>query len=453
MSGPSISRRALLGASGALGAGALLSVPALGLGATAFAQTDDDPAPTPSDQSAINIFEDPDINFQMLFALGAIGTSMAEYGEVASVIDAVLAAGSTYDAIFDQFTAQARRLAAKAESNRDANHRITARAQFLRAARYLTPPLFFALGTSNPSKQAQAAAYRELKSTWDAAAALFDPIIAAVRIPYGRSTLPGWFLTPSSTGSARPTVILNNGNDAQMADIYSYGGTAAVERGYNALIFEGPGQGGNLFLKDIPFRPDWDKVITPVVDFLVGRTDVDAEKIAIIGWSEGGELVAQALTKEHRIAAGVVDPGILDEMGSFAAIPQGLISLVNEGKKREVNEEWDSIFPTLPESTQFTYTKSSMPFGQDNFYDNIKKIQEFKLTPEQIGTIDNAMLVTQYEGEQFYAGQAQQVYDSLKSERELVTFTTAEGAQLHDAPMAPQTRNEVVFDWLDDQLG
>ena len=309
------------------------------------------------------------------------------------------------------------------------------------------------LGTSNPSKQAQAAAYRELKSTWDAAAALFDPIIAAVRIPYGRSTLPGWFLTPSSTGSARPTVILNNGNDAQMADIYSYGGTAAVERGYNALIFEGPGQGGNLFLKDIPFRPDWDKVITPVVDFLVGRSDVDAEKIAIIGWSEGGELVAQALTKEHRIAAGVVDPGILDEMASFAAIPQGLISLVNEGKKQEANEEWDSIFDTLPAATQFMYTKSSLPFGQDNFYDNIKRIQEFTLTPEQIGQIDNAMLVTQYEGEQFYAGQAQQVYDALKSERELVTFTTAEGAQLHDAPMAPQTRNEVVFDWLDDQLG
>ena len=152
MSGPHISRRTLLGASGALGAGALLGVPALGLGATAFAQTDDDQAPTPSDQAAINIFDDPDINFQMLFALGAIGTSMAEYGEVASVIDAVLAAGSTYDAIFDQFTAQARRLAAKAESNRDANHRITARAQFLRAARYLTPPLYFVLGTSNPSK-------------------------------------------------------------------------------------------------------------------------------------------------------------------------------------------------------------------------------------------------------------------------------------------------------------
>jgi hypothetical protein len=320
------------------------------------------------------------------------------------------------------------------------------------AARYLTPPLFFVLGTSNPSKQRQASTYRELKAAWDEAAQLFDPTITSVKIPYEKTSLPGWFLAPPGATGSRPTIILNNGNDAQMVDIYAYGGAAAVERGYNALIFEGPGQGGNLFLKDMPFRPAWTKVVTPVVDYLEGRGDVDGDRIAIIGWSEGGELVAQALTKEHRLAAGVVDPGNLDEMGSFAAIPQSFVSLVDEGKKQQANAEWDDVFSTLPQSTQFLYTKSSLPFGQDNFYDNIKTIQKFKVTPEQLGEIDNPMLVTQYEGEQFFAGQAQQVYDALKSQREIVTFTAAEGAQLHDAPMAPQTRNEVIFDWLDDQL-
>jgi hypothetical protein len=33
-----------------------------------------------------------------------------------------------------------------------------------------------------------------------------------------------------------------------------------------------------------------------------------------------------------------------------------------------------------------------------------------------------------------------------------VQFNTRDGAQRHDAPMAPQYRNEVVFDWLDDQF-
>jgi len=448
MTGPSISRRALLGASGTLGVGALLGFPALTAASTAGAQTDD----ATDGGSLIQIFDDDGINFQMLFALGATATGMAQYGEVATVIDAVLAAGSTYDAVFDEFTRMSRQLAAKAEANRDANRRVTARQQFLRAARYLTPPLYFVLGTSNPSKQRQSAAYRELQELWNAAAALFDPIIESVRIPYGRTNLSGWFLSPIGSPGERPTIILNNGNDAQMADIYSYGGAEALARGYNALIFEGPGQGSNLFLKDMPLRPDWDKVITPVVDYLVGRSDVAADKIGIIGWSEGGELIAQALGREHRIAAAVVDPGNNDEMSAFASIPQSFISLVDEGKQQQANDAWEEIFSELPASARFAFTKGSLPFGADSFYDTIKRIQQFKVTPEQLGQIDTPMLVTQYEGEQVYPGQAQQVYDSLKSERELVTFTVAEGAQLHDAPMAPLTRNEAVFDWLDDRL-
>jgi hypothetical protein len=207
-----------------------------------------------------------------------------------------------------------------------------------------------------------------------------------------------------------------------------------------------------LFLRDTAFRPDWNAVVTPVVDYLRGRDDVDSDRIAIIGWSEGGEFVAQALTKEHRLAAGVVDPGNYDEMGSFSQIPDDFVQLVDEGKKEEANEQWDAIFTGLPASTQFDFTKGSYPFGQDNFYDTIKRIQEFVLTREQIGEIDTPMLVTAYEGEEFFTGQAEFVFDALKSKKKLHRFEAADGAQFHDAPMAPQTRNEVVFDWLEDEL-
>jgi hypothetical protein len=60
-----------------------------------------------------------------------------------------------------------------------------------------------------------------------------------------------------------------NGSDAQNIDIYAFGGAAAIERDWTALIFEGPGQGSMLFERKIPFRPDWEKVITPIVDFLL----------------------------------------------------------------------------------------------------------------------------------------------------------------------------------------
>jgi hypothetical protein len=61
-------------------------------------------------------------------------------------------------------------------------------------------------------------------------------------------------------------------------------------------------------------------------------------------------------------------------------------------------------------------------------------------------------LVTGYGGEQFLPGQDQQLFDLLRSPKDHITFTAADGAELHCAPQAPQRRNEAIFDWLGDTL-
>lgn len=40
----------------------------------------------------------------------------------------------------------------------------------------------------------------------------------------------------------------------------------------------------------------------------------------------------------------------------------------------------------------------------------------------------------------------------LRGQKRLIRFTAAEGAQFHCEPMAPQLRNERVFDWLECNL-
>ena len=61
------------------------------------------------------------------------------------------------------------------------------------------------------------------------------------------------------------------------------------------------------------------------------------------------------------------------------------------------------------------------------------------------------MLVTQYEHDQFFPNGGRQLYDLLTCPKTLLTFTAAEGAGEHDAPLAPQRRNQVVFDWLEER--
>jgi len=54
--------------------------------------------------------------------------------------------------------------------------------------------------------------------------------------------------------------------------------------------------------------------------------------------------------------------------------------------------------------------------------------------------------------EQFFPGQPEKLLKLLKTRKKLLKFTIEEGAELHCEPMAPQLRNERVFDWLETNM-
>ena len=90
------------------------------------------------------------------------------------------------------------------------------------------------------------------------------------------------------------------------------GARAAVERGLNAFVFDGPGQFGPLHREGLTFRPDWEKVVTPVVDFVLKLPGVDPKRVALMGMSLGGLLAPRAAAFEKRIAALIANDGLYD---------------------------------------------------------------------------------------------------------------------------------------------
>jgi hypothetical protein len=62
------------------------------------------------------------------------------------------------------------------------------------------------------------------------------------------------------------------------------------------------------------------------------------------------------------------------------------------------------------------------------------------------------MLITDPDGEQFWPGQSQRLYDALDCPKHLVRFTAAEDADSHWEPKAPAFRNQRVLDWFDETL-
>ncbi len=185
---------------------------------------------------------------------------------------------------------------------------------------YLYASLYFLDGTADPSRMLPT--WKQYESCWTAAAALSSPAIERVEIPYERTTLTEWFFRASGAKERRPLVILNNGADASELAMLVMGGAAGTARACHCLTFNGPGQGDSLWLKGTYFRPDREKVITPVVDFAVAHPEVDGKRIALVGISQGGYWVPRALAFEHRVAAGVADPGVWN-LGRTDGAPAG----------------------------------------------------------------------------------------------------------------------------------
>lgn len=400
--------------------------------------------------NATAYFEDPTLNLQTLFALGSAGYGISEVGEVLAAIDRITAKGAAYQSYFDEFLALGRSLAGQAEEAERHGRRVTARARYLRAAEYYSQALYFVLGTDRPTRARERSVYRVMQASWDRASQLFSPPAERVRFPYMHTTMPGYLLRPDDTGRPRPTVILNNGSDAQNVDLYAFGGAAAVERGYNALIFEGPGQGSLLFERNMAFTPDWERVVSPVLDVLSVRRDVDRRRIAIVGWSFCGGSVARAAAFDHRLAAVVLDPGVNNILDAYHL--GKLQALVNQGQKQRVNEIWAAALKNDPPAIRFTVAKRSEIFGKPNFYDQVRYMERFNLDAATITRITTPTLVMEAQKEQFYPGQSEQVYRQLRAPKKLALFTTAQGAEYHDEPMAPQIRNETLYDWLDQTL-
>jgi hypothetical protein len=64
-----------------------------------------------------------------------------------------------------------------------------------------------------------------------------------LQIPFERAWLPGYFMRPPvSAVQPRKTVIVLTGFDGTAEELYFQTGAAALERGWNVLLAEGPGR-------------------------------------------------------------------------------------------------------------------------------------------------------------------------------------------------------------------
>src|SRR5512133_4177027 len=165
--------------------------------------------------------------------------------------------------------------------------------------------------------------WRRSKDCFQRMIPLAESTIECLEVEFEGARLPAYFVSGGS--GVRPTLIALGGFDSTMEEVYGWIGGAAVDYGWNCLIFEGPGQWSAL--KNNPglrFRPDYEKPVSAIVECLVRRPDVDPSKIALIGYSFGGYLAPRAAAGEPRIGACIANSLVVDCAEAAVAGLRGL---------------------------------------------------------------------------------------------------------------------------------
>jgi len=390
---------------------------------------------------------DPDFAFTAKITLGNSYHHASDPGKVLWIATNI--PSGDFEAgyrVYYQAGVDARTMADSAASK---HHQVSAREAYLWAASYFSAALRFLDCTANP--ELMLGCWQAYAGCWAKAAAHFDPPLEKIEIPYEGTHLTGWFLRADTSKRRRPLLILNNGADGLEVSSYVKGAAGALARGYNCMIFNGPGQGDSLWTRKLCFRPDWEKVLTPVVETMIHHPEVDANRIAVIGISFGGFWVARSLAFEHRIAAAVVDPGIWDCAEPWMThLPQVILDVLKAGKR----EQFDQMMHMGTDANaraRGTLRFRMRPFGTESFFEAFHAIQSYCLA-DVVGSIRTPMLVTDSEGEQFTPGQARKLYDALSCSKTFAAFTRQQGADQHCEAAAPGIRDFTILNWLDEIL-
>ncbi len=277
-----------------------------------------------------------------------------------------------------------------------------------------------------------------------------------LEVPFQGDTMPAYFVPAvGMAGSRRPLIILTNGYDATMADMYLGMAVSATRRGFHCLLFDGPGQGAMLVEKGVPLRADWENVVTPVVDAAVARDDVEAGSVVLQGWSLGGYLAPRAASGEPRLAALVADPGSLGMAESLPLMGRMLgLSRAAVADLPDISEaDAKAVLSTVTANRKLEWTILKRGYwvgGVDSLPALLRSMMAFTLEG-RFDAIRCPTLLTAAEADPL-SRDSDALAAKLNCPTTVISFTSAEGAGDHCELLNRTLANRRIYDWVEETL-
>lgn len=388
---------------------------------------------------------DPILDQVALFYLGHAWDQSADVAEVLETLGRIDGTDDTSWPHEWQLTAE--RLDALAGASEAEGHALSAADAYLRAATYYRAALHRHGDPADPEVPVLA---ERAVERFEKYLELSDSPCESVTFPYEDTTLPAYFCRADTGGEPAPVLLFQEGRDAWAED-GKFVADAALRRGYHVLMFDGPGMGKVLRLQGLPFRHDWEAVVSPAVDFVEQQPEVDPDRIGYIALSMGGFLGTRAAAFEPRLSLLVVNPGVLrwNEIyeGFFAEIDPDLPALVDTDE-----EAFNAAIEELMQHSELIrwgVIDSMWHHGVDTPAALIHEVRKFSLTGQE-SMITAKVLVVDAEAETW--GQSPELFEALPGDKDYLLFTASEAAQFHVQPGASGVATHRVFDWIDSNI-
>ncbi len=395
--------------------------------------------------------DDEQFWFETLRSFGHVAYGGADFGEVAMTAEQIKS--RDYDSWHDEWLATADRVAAEAEAALTRGHHVSARDGLLRAANYYRNAEFFLHG--EPDDPRIRRAYDRQVECFRQAAALFKPAIEPVEIPFEGTTLPGYVYRGGPPGVPSPTLVAHNGFDGSAEEMHFFGAAAAAERGFTVLTFDGPGQPGPLHRRGLVFRPDWENVAAPVLDFALKLSEVDPERVALMGVSMGGVLAPRAAAFERRLAAVIAWDGVYDMGATVLAHWPGDRDSAERQLSAPENPDLDAMLAeaAAADPTQaWAFSHGMWVTAQPTPRAFAAEYLKYNVRDGVAEKIQCPTLVCAGTGDTFLPGQPQELYEHLTCPKTLLEFTAVEGADAHCQSGAERIACARILDWLEETL-
>ena len=189
-----------------------------------------------------------------------------------------------------------------------------------------------------------------------------------------------------------------------------------------------------------------------VVDYLWTRSEVDRERIALMGTSLGGYYVPRAAAFEPRVKALVVHGVFFDWWATQTGTKPALAFIATRLKSPRAVQILLNLAMRFNPEVRWSVRNAMWVLGKQNPVEMIREIQRFSLK-DTAGLIRQPTLILHGEKDHFIPReQVDLLCAALKAPKTLRVSTEEEGAEEHCQFGNMALLHQVLFDWLDETL-